>query len=277
MKYFTLILFSLLTIQDLVFINAMNEQEIPVNESVPTPLQKKRAHQELSSDEENDEEDNDQEASSKKIALEQCVICLDDMSNDDAKNPTHQLACNHIFHRVCIDEWRKNSFSCPCCRTIAPEDQHNADLMGTQGQWREAYNGIASRNQARFAIFSQTEFMCGLLRDDVRTKALELLSQLNRRISNSAWYEIASLAGDYRPDTDYPSFLSFSQFYHDAEARQQVVAEKAREIVEQYLAAKQEQTEQRLAAEEDRLSRNYETALKQHKAIPPKKSRCIIS
>jgi hypothetical protein len=41
-----------------------------------------------------------------------CPICLDDMDvNNAVESP-----CNHIFCRLCIEEWLKKSELCPVCK-----------------------------------------------------------------------------------------------------------------------------------------------------------------
>ena len=51
------------------------------------------------------------EKSNEKIVLEKCIICLDVINND--KQP---LLCGHNFHKNCIDNWKSEKNTCPCCR-----------------------------------------------------------------------------------------------------------------------------------------------------------------
>lgn len=44
----------------------------------------------------------------------QCVICHE-MIYDHIKD-FEILRCNHVFHNCCIEQWRKRSENCPCCR-----------------------------------------------------------------------------------------------------------------------------------------------------------------
>lgn len=37
-----------------------------------------------------------------------CSICFE--------NGEYQLACGHIFHKHCINQWKRKSNSCPMCR-----------------------------------------------------------------------------------------------------------------------------------------------------------------
>ena len=40
-----------------------------------------------------------------------CPICLEQNNNEMITT-----ACNHVFHKSCLDEWKKINLSCPCCR-----------------------------------------------------------------------------------------------------------------------------------------------------------------
>jgi len=48
---------------------------------------------------------------------EDCSICLDHI-----KNNKKTLACQHIFHKGCIDTWLNHKTSCPLCRKSAVQD-----------------------------------------------------------------------------------------------------------------------------------------------------------
>tara|TARA_Y100000389_G_scaffold143303_1_gene141529 strand:+ start:2419 stop:3174 length:756 start_codon:yes stop_codon:yes gene_type:complete len=52
-----------------------------------------------------------------------CVICHEQMTNSDS---TKLAECNHAFHLKCIKRWfhKKNTISCPCCRTICNKDNY---------------------------------------------------------------------------------------------------------------------------------------------------------
>lgn len=41
-----------------------------------------------------------------------CSICL------DVVKYLKELSCNHVFCKVCINNWLKINKSCPCCRTV---------------------------------------------------------------------------------------------------------------------------------------------------------------
>ena len=64
--------------------------------------------------------------------LQDCSICLTSLHNSEPIN----LACNHTFHKECIDEWiitshkRVNSqlqWECPLCRHVTFENQEDID------------------------------------------------------------------------------------------------------------------------------------------------------
>ena len=52
-----------------------------------------------------------------------CAICHEQMTNSDSTKLTE---CNHAFHLKCIKRWfhKKNTISCPCCRTICNKDNY---------------------------------------------------------------------------------------------------------------------------------------------------------
>ena len=41
-----------------------------------------------------------------------CCICLDNIRYNGI-----ELKCNHIFHKNCIEEWKKYNNICPICRS----------------------------------------------------------------------------------------------------------------------------------------------------------------
>lgn len=42
-----------------------------------------------------------------------CAVCLADIAKGEEFRST---PCNHVFHKVCIDDWCKKSMTCPNCR-----------------------------------------------------------------------------------------------------------------------------------------------------------------
>jgi hypothetical protein len=52
-------------------------------------------------------------------AEEECSICLEIVETSERSSP---LACTHIFHRTCLNEWREHSKNaeCPNCRKALP-------------------------------------------------------------------------------------------------------------------------------------------------------------
>jgi hypothetical protein len=44
-----------------------------------------------------------------------CSICLDDMLE---KRECKVLECGHVFHFVCIEEWKERREMCPICRFV---------------------------------------------------------------------------------------------------------------------------------------------------------------
>jgi hypothetical protein len=55
-----------------------------------------------------------------------CTICLEDIKK---KEVIRRLICNHIFHRVCIDEWIKKKATCPNCNHNIFEESETTPLI----------------------------------------------------------------------------------------------------------------------------------------------------
>lgn len=49
------------------------------------------------------------------IEEEICVICLDDLRNEEKTGKLEN--CEHIFHKKCIKKWLEENPICPVCRT----------------------------------------------------------------------------------------------------------------------------------------------------------------
>jgi hypothetical protein len=54
-----------------------------------------------------------------------CAICQDTIQNTD--NATRLLACSHVYHAGCIEQWFQRSVQCPSCR-------HDIRILGTPVQ-----------------------------------------------------------------------------------------------------------------------------------------------
>jgi hypothetical protein len=55
-----------------------------------------------------------------------CTICLEDIKKREV---VRKLICNHIFHRVCIDEWIKKKAICPNCNHDIFEETETTPLI----------------------------------------------------------------------------------------------------------------------------------------------------
>ena len=44
-----------------------------------------------------------------------CSICLEEIYFD--KNCSFLYSCRHVFHKICINKWKKYNSWCPNCRT----------------------------------------------------------------------------------------------------------------------------------------------------------------
>ena len=56
---------------------------------------------------------------------DRCTICLENLSS----NKTESFPCQHIFHRICLEEWFKIERTCPMCRKILLFDDEYPNLM----------------------------------------------------------------------------------------------------------------------------------------------------
>ncbi|XP_006658982.1 E3 ubiquitin-protein ligase RHA2A-like [Oryza brachyantha] len=44
----------------------------------------------------------------------ECVVCLSGIEEGD---DVRELRCRHLFHRACLDQWRRMAATCPLCRS----------------------------------------------------------------------------------------------------------------------------------------------------------------
>jgi hypothetical protein len=57
------------------------------------------------------------------LLSEYCHICMDNYKEKEFKRVIP--ACNHCFHKKCIDKWLKKKGNCPICRTLLLEKKSN--------------------------------------------------------------------------------------------------------------------------------------------------------
>ncbi len=62
------------------------------------------------------------------ILKQQCIICLDDYTDDDK---IRILRCRHHFHVSCSDEWLFLNNKCPLCyqNIVSAQDMHNNNAI----------------------------------------------------------------------------------------------------------------------------------------------------
>lgn len=54
----------------------------------------------------------------------ECPICYDNIAlGSDCK-----LGCNHTFHTSCLTKWRETSHTCPMCRSVITNNNHNVQI-----------------------------------------------------------------------------------------------------------------------------------------------------
>jgi hypothetical protein len=74
-----------------------------------------------------------------------CAICLSAVQADEEDQV---LPCNHKFHKTCIDDWLKESRSCPICRKSVNDDGDDSGGAGggagggTEGAIHEAWASL---------------------------------------------------------------------------------------------------------------------------------------
>ena len=49
---------------------------------------------------------------------EKCYMCLEKINDNGTK-----LECNHIYHNICLENWRKKSETCPECNVKSMDNQ----------------------------------------------------------------------------------------------------------------------------------------------------------
>lgn len=63
-----------------------------------------------------------------------CVVCF---SNFKVGEQVRRLPCAHLFHRMCIDRWLRNSQCCPLCRHSISENKVNLNVTLTLSNFQE--------------------------------------------------------------------------------------------------------------------------------------------
>lgn len=53
--------------------------------------------------------------SAASTSTSECVICMESINSGIAR----ALACGHVFHRACIENWLADATTCPICRERA--------------------------------------------------------------------------------------------------------------------------------------------------------------
>eukprot|EP00178_Gracilaria_changii_P021787 TRINITY_DN645_c0_g1_i1.p1 TRINITY_DN645_c0_g1~~TRINITY_DN645_c0_g1_i1.p1 ORF type:complete len:807 (-),score=125.25 TRINITY_DN645_c0_g1_i1:130-2550(-) len=81
-----------------------------------------------------------------------CIICREEMDS------AIKLACGHMFHRRCLENWLKRQLSCPTCRATIDVNR------GARNQDRSA-NQNANANQARAAAANAANAPAAQLHD----------------------------------------------------------------------------------------------------------------
>lgn len=51
-----------------------------------------------------------------KVQHDVCVICMEELLDEDVSGEKTALSCDHVFHHECIVHWLSQSVSCPTCR-----------------------------------------------------------------------------------------------------------------------------------------------------------------
>ncbi len=69
------------------------------------------------------------------LGAPQCVICLEGFADGDE---FRSLACNHCFHRTCIDNWLMIRWNCPLCLSTVETQE--------QDKTRQSHNSYGQNN-----------------------------------------------------------------------------------------------------------------------------------
>lgn len=55
-----------------------------------------------------------------------CSVCLQPMVLSDDNDNIRRSICDHVFHKICIENWLQYNTTCPICRAILiPDFQMN--------------------------------------------------------------------------------------------------------------------------------------------------------
>ena len=68
-----------------------------------------------------------------KYIDDECIICSEAITKENFfDNPLFKTSCEHVFHKICLDEWCSKSETCPVCRTNISYEQEVADWDKTR-------------------------------------------------------------------------------------------------------------------------------------------------
>lgn len=111
-----------------------------------------------------------------------CVICL---SCIDKHHQISITPCKHVFHKKCIDKWKKKANTCPLCRnTLFVKDTVHQDIRDTLIRFQNELRETIRRGET---ILTQIDAL-QLTSIENRARRQELLAEL--RLHN----EVASIA-----------------------------------------------------------------------------------
>lgn len=88
-----------------------------------------------------------------------CVICQEDLCNDEANYPVNIKQCGHVFHKKCLEGWLMKSGTCPVCRI---RTFNLPDYIGKLHFQRISYDGNSSREIVSRIIDENSELRAEL-------------------------------------------------------------------------------------------------------------------
>lgn len=105
---------------------------------------------------ENKQKDNQEE---QKEKCNECSICFDELSNK--KNIHECKKCKNMFHKTCIDIWKKKSTTCPICRTvISHKICHNQQINHININHNDIYDDVNQNNNITEVINNRNNIYC---------------------------------------------------------------------------------------------------------------------
>jgi hypothetical protein len=108
---------------------------------------------------------------------EQCSICLDEI---EAGSSILKLSCEHVYHSACIIRWYTENNTCPICRTIDENSEHELPHMSVQFPYEQLYM-LTSQISVTLVYPNSARHVTNW---NLQTTIIELLQYLDKSCNN---------------------------------------------------------------------------------------------